>query len=365
MKAWVLNGIGDIRYQDVEIPELMENEVRVKVMAAGICGSDIPRIYKTGAHKMPLIPGHEFSGIVERIGEDVDPSWLGKRVGVYPLIACGKCAPCMGGHPEMCRDYDYIGSRRDGAFAEYVVVPVNNLAEIPDNVSFEQAAMLEPMAVAVHAMCKGVGESGDTVPLDAKVAVCGLGTIGLLLTMFLIDRGYRNIFVIGNKPSQKDRATEIGTSPENCYDSSKGNAAGWLKDKTDGADVYFECVGRNECVSCGIDSAAPGGRIVLVGNPYSDMQLSKDTYWKILRNQLSVIGTWNSTYLQRSRNSGFATDDWGYVVKRLEEGKIHPEKLITHRFDLSELNRGFEIMRDKTEDYCKVVSIRDEAEPDQ
>ena len=141
-----------------------------------------------------------------------------------------------------------------------------------------------------------------------------------------------------------------------------GNAAGWLHDKTGGVDVYFECVGKNECVSYGIDSAAPGGRIVLVGNPYSDMQLSKDTYWKILRNQLSILGTWNSTYLQRGRNDDLETDDWGYVIRRLEEGKIHPEELITHRFDLSELNRGFEIVRNKTEDYCKVVSIRDEAE---
>ena len=108
MKAWVLQGIGDIGLEDVEVPVTLPGEVSIRVKAAGVCGSDIPRIYETGAHRMPLIPGHEFSGVVDGIGKDV-PSWLmGKRVGIYPLIPCNKCKPCMTGHPEMCRNYDYI-----------------------------------------------------------------------------------------------------------------------------------------------------------------------------------------------------------------------------------------------------------------
>lgn len=358
MKAWVLHDINDIRYEEAEIPPLKEGEALIRVKAAGICGSDIPRIYKTGAHRMPLIPGHEFSGAVEAVGRGADTYWMGKRVGIYPLIPCGKCKPCTCGHPEMCRDYDYTGSRRDGAFAEYVSVPADSLVEIPDTVSFEQAAMLEPMAVAVHAMLKGTGARGEdtAVSADAKIVVCGLGTIGLLLVMFLMERGFRNIYVIGNKEPQKDRAAIMGVPSKNFCDSHSGDVAGWLRDTVGGADVFFECVGKNECPGYGIDCAAPGGRLVLVGNPASDMSLCRDIYWKILRNQLTVMGTWNSTFLKRGEGN-LVRDDWFYVIERLSSGSIRPERLISHRFPLSELDRGFRIMRDKTEDYCKVITV--------
>ena len=356
MKAWVLQGIDDIRLEDVEVPVTIPGEVSIRVEAAGVCGSDIPRIYETGAHRMPLIPGHEFSGVVDGIGKNV-PSWLmGKRVGVYPLISCNKCKPCMTGHPEMCRNYDYIGSRRDGAFAENVNVPASNLIELLESVSFEEAAMLEPMAVAVHAMRMAL-ESGAPVNRDARIAVCGLGTIGLLLCMFLLERGYENLYVIGNKESQKKRALALGIQEGNYCDSSSVDAAGWIAEKTGGADVYFECVGRNESLMYGIDSALPGGTVILVGNPFSDMMLERDVYWKILRNQLTVKGTWNSTFL----NGDFSDtnpDDWHYVMKRLSEGKVMPKQLITHRLPLSGLEDGFRIMRDKKEDYCKVMMVR-------
>ena len=123
MKAWVLSDIGNICLNDVDVPNPGPEEVLIRVQAAGICGSDIPRIYESGAHMMPLVTGHEFSGVVEGIGKKASPFWMRKRVGIFPMIPCGHCRPCVTGHPEMCRDYDYIGSRRDGAFAEYVTVP--------------------------------------------------------------------------------------------------------------------------------------------------------------------------------------------------------------------------------------------------
>lgn len=377
MKAWVLHDINDIRYEDTRIPTLKSGEVLVRVMAAGICGSDIPRIYENGAHRMPLIPGHEFSGAVETVGPDASKEWSGKRVGVFPLIPCNKCAPCRSRHPEMCRDYDYIGSRRDGAFAEFVAVPESNLIELPDNVSFEEAAMLEPMAVAVHAMRKGTGEVSSqhednspheknspgeddaSLEKDAKILVFGLGTIGLLLTMFLKERGYSNIFVAGNKEPQKEKAKALCIPEDHYIDSRSQDVISFIKEKG-GADVFFECVGRNECVSSGIDCAAPGGKIVLVGNPYTDMTLPRDTYWKILRDQLRIEGTWNSTFLPR--NSGKeSSDDWSYVIKRLGDGRIRPSDLITQKFPIEELEEGFHIMRDKTEYYCKVIMDADQS----
>ena len=365
MKAWVLHDINDIRYEDVEYPNLAPGEVLVKVEAAGICGSDIPRIYSTGAHNMPLIPGHEFSGVVisdslcvdintpatqfndktPNIDSDICNSWVGKRVGIFPLIPCKKCKPCLDGHYEMCRNYSYLGSRRDGAFAEYVSVPVWNLIELPDSVSFEEAAMLEPMSVAVHAMRIGLGSSFQN---GRSVVVCGLGTIGLLLTQFLLDAGCKNLYVIGNKDLQKSLAIKIGINPDHFCDSRVEDTAKWLADKTGGTDLFFECVGRNECISLAVDSAAPGGRIVLVGNPYSDITFSRNTYWKILRNQLTVLGTWNSSF------SG-ADDDWHYVLERLAAKKVNPSLLITHKYPLEQLDTGLHVMRDKKEEYCKVM----------
>jgi len=424
MKALVLEDIGQIAYKDIAKPSPQRGEALVKVHAAGICGSDIPRTYRDGAHNMPLVIGHEFAGCVEDVGEGVSSDLIGKRVGVFPLIPCKKCRLCLGGKYEMCKNYNYLGSRCNGGFAEYVTVPEWNLIELPANVSYEAAAMLEPMAVAVHAMTRSKivsaraaferalsgdnsdprskivsaraaferalsgdnsdprskivsaraaferalsGDNSDprskivsaraaferTVSDDITVAVCGLGTIGTLLVQFLLEAGYNDLIVIGNKDFQRKTITALGV-PDECYcDSRKTDARDFIMDHTDkrGADVFFECVGNNDTVSLAVDCAAAGGSVCFVGNPHSDMTFEKAVYWKILRNQLNISGTWNSSYLGRE----CLDDDWHYVLSRLEKGSIQPEKLITHKYTLEELIKGFELMRDKSEDYIKVM----------
>lgn len=345
MRAWVLHGVDDLRLETVADPVLKEGEVLVAVRAAGICGSDIPRIYQTGAHVHPLIVGHEFSGVVEKAGGGVDPSWLGQKVGVFPLIPCRECGPCQKEQYEMCRDYSYLGSRRDGGFAEYAAVPADNLIRLPDPVTFEEAAMLEPMAVAVHAMRRiGVSDT-DTA------AVCGLGTIGLLLVMFLREAGVERILAVGNKEFQRQAVLKMGL-PEDAYcDVRKQDAGRWLMERTDGngVDVFFECVGKNETLTEALEYTAPAGRVMLVGNPYTDMHLDRQVYWRILRAQLTVAGTWNSSFTHDPK------DDWHYVLDRLAAGRIDPAGLITHRLPLEDLERGLSIMRDKTEEYCKIM----------
>ena len=393
MKAWVLQDIGDIRWQTAEDPQPAKGEVLVAVKSAGICGSDIPRIYQTGAHRMPLIPGHEFSGEVKAVGTDVSLSWQGKRVGVFPLLPCWSCAPCREKRYEMCRNYDYIGSRRNGAFAEYVSVPAWNLIELPKTVTYEEAAMLEPMAVAVHAVRQALrpataaaltGSDGSNAPCagtdlfnqTGTAVVCGLGTIGQLLLMFLLEAQNRKkenqgtavnagsfaetaagfiapkkILAIGNKDSQRQKALQMGL-PADCFcDSRKEDPAGWLRERTDGmgAGVFFECVGKNETISLAVAHTSFGGQVVLVGNPYSDLRLEKKVYWKILRDQLIVKGTWNSSFTHE------AGDDWHYALERLSCGRIAPAGLISHRLALEELENGLWIMRDKSEEYGKVM----------
>lgn len=373
MKAWVLHSINDFRLETVEMPKLASNEVLVAVKAAGICGSDIPRVYRTGAYFYPLILGHECSGRVEKVGEEADKKWQGKRVGIFPLIPCRNCIPCQKKQYEMCRNYSYLGSRRNGGFAEYMAVPQENLLELPETVSYKEAAMMEPMAVAVHAIrrivfipenpanplnpaVQTVKNNIETIKTNNCVVIYGLGTIGMFLLQFLLDISIRNVFfdrilVIGNKDFQKQIALNMGL-PKDCYcDSKTENVRKWVLERTEGmgADFIFECVGKNDIFAQAVDLAAPFGRICLVGNPYSDMVLEKTIYWKILRNQLTVTGTWNSSFTHQPE------DDWHYVLDRLIQKKITPTKLISHQLALEELEKGLQIMRDKTEDYMKIM----------
>lgn len=359
MKAWILHEAGTIKYEETDVSELKEHEVLIAVKAAGICGSDIPRIFRDGAHKMPLIPGHEFSGEVVQLGKWVDESWLHKRVGVYPLIPCRECIACQKEKYEMCRQYSYLGSRQDGGFAEYVAVPANNLSELPESVSYEQAAMLEPMSVAVHAMRRVEVAQTDIV------VVYGLGTIGLLLIMFLLEKGIQNVYAIGNKTSQKAAVYKLGLPESHFCNCKENDVPEWFNSQSNGygADVVFECVGRMEVLAQTISLATVGGRICVVGNPYTDMVLEKNAYWKILRNQLTIVGTWNSSFFKAASEYdeyGYIHEavDWEYVLNKLAQNRIAPQELISHRFSSDDLEQGLHIMRDKTEDYIKIMMIQ-------
>lgn len=348
MKAYVLHGVNDLRFEEAEAPVLQDDRVLLEVKAAGICGSDVPRIYTNGTYHFPTIPGHEFSGKVVQVGKNVDEKWLNKRVGLFPLIPCKKCGPCQKKQYEMCKSYSYLGSREDGGYAEYVTVPAENLVELPETVSYEAAAMMEPMSVAVHAMRR------MEVKKEETVVICGLGTIGLLLLMFLRETGVSDILVVGNKQFQKETILSLGISEDSYCDSRVQDVEKWILEKTGGkgTDVFFECVGKNETVIWAIDSTIPGGRVMLLGNPHSDMDFAQNIYWKILRNQLTLKGTWNSSYI------GEEDDDWHYVLDKVAAGKIQPEVLITHKLEFEELEKGLKIMKDKTEDYVKVMIVK-------
>ena len=380
MKAQILYGIGNIKYAEVDPPKPKTGEALIKVTKCGICGSDIPRIYKTGAHNMPLIPGHEFTGTVEWCQDEHE--LVGKRVGIFPLIPCMKCAQCATRHYEMCENYNYLGSRCDGGYAEYVCAPLWNLLPIPDEVTDDEAAMLEPMCVAIHAM-RNIGllnddylqrsevhkKPGKVDNFQPNIAVCGLGTIGLIIAMLIKYVGYSNVFFIGNKSIQKEMLLKMGFEEEKFCDVRYGDPAMYIKEKTQGkgVDYYFECIGRSESYAQAVNLTAPLGKVMLVGNPASDMELPRDIYWKILRNQLTLKGTWNSSYF--GRNHGAEShqdkvdechDDWAYALKflsawRKEKMALSPSMLITHRFNLEDMQEGLQIMHKKSEEYIKIM----------
>lgn len=329
MKAWVLHGIGDLRYEDVPLPELQPGWALVKVLAAGICSSDIPRIFEKGTYHFPTIPGHELCGRVEAVHDGADNDWIGKRVGVYPLIPCKKCPSCLKGEYETCSDYDYIGSRRDGGFAEYVAAPVWNLIELPDTVSDIQGALLEPAAVALHGVRRAGIQLGDTV------CIVGTGAIGLLAGQWAKIYGARQVFI-------KGRTGAKGRIAEQCG----------LEYTIDSAEQKFSCVieavGSEEALEESLALAAPGGRVLLVGNPDGDRILSQNLYWSILRKQLTLLGTWNSSY-------GVQESDWAELVQAIGSGLLPTAPLITHVLELEELYRGLITVQDKNTVSCKVL----------
>jgi L-iditol 2-dehydrogenase len=303
MKAWVLYGPNDLRPVDAAAPTPQSGEVLVRVKAAGICSSDIPRVYGAGAYHYPIILGHEFAGLTSD----------GRRVGVFPLIPCRICESCKAGHYETCSNYSYIGSRRDGAFAEYVAVPDWNLIALPNDLTFEEAALLEPAAVALHAVTR----------LDLReaqsAAVVGDGAIGQMAAKWLRIYGLADVGVFGRGDNP----------PPSCR------------------DACVEAVGSADALRRCVEITKPGGQIVLVGNPGPDFNIDRMLYWQILRKQLSVKGSWNSRY----------PSDWRETLDRA--GALQLGGLISHRYAFDELGKAFEMMRDKRERHGKVIVLFD------
>ncbi|MEG0378809.1 MAG: alcohol dehydrogenase catalytic domain-containing protein, partial [Eubacterium sp.] len=190
MKAVRMYKPGDLRVEDVPKPEMMADEAMVKVRAVGLCGSDIPRALVYGAHVSPITIGHEFAGEIEAVGADVKNFKPGDRVVVPPLIPCGKCEWCEKGIYSLCEDYDYYGSRRDGALAEYVSVKESNLLKVPEGVSFEDAATLDPCANAYHGLMRGNFEKGDSV------CIVGTGPIGLFAAQYAKLSGASKVIAV-------------------------------------------------------------------------------------------------------------------------------------------------------------------------
>lgn len=335
MKAHVLEQIGQLTYKDVPVPQLKEDEVLVEVVNAGICGSDIPRIFKTGTYHFPTIPGHEFAGVVRQAATEENRHMIGKKMGIFPLIPCMKCEQCRRKAYEMCKSYNYLGSRTDGGFAEYVAVPVWNLIELPSKVSFEDAAMLEPTCVALHAI-----RQADMVGVQSA-AVYGCGTIGTLVLQWLTAMGIENLYAVGTRKEQQELVTGLTKCTFcNCHEK---DPLDFIREQTDGAgvDIVFECVGVSESINNAVSLVRAGGQVVLVGNPAGDITFDKQTYWKILRQQLMVYGTWNSSFTKEKE------DDWHTAVRAIQEGEIRPSAQITQRFSFDNLYDGLKVMQDK------------------
>jgi L-iditol 2-dehydrogenase len=344
MKANVLYGINDLRYTKAETPQLKQGEVLVRVRAAGICGSDVARVFTNGTYHFPTIIGHEFAGEVVQVYADEDMSLTGKRAAVYPLIPCKQCDCCQQKKYELCRDYNYLGSRCDGGFAEFVAVPKWNLALLPSNVSFEDAAMIEPAAVAFHALRTSEVNNNETI------AIIGPGTIGMLLAMLAKIVGVGRVLLIGRNQQKLNFAQNAGI--EHVCNSTTTDVLEWVKKQNNNqnVDVVIEGTGAEQSLITALNIAKPSGRVILMGNPINDFHLSKIDYWKVMRNQLVLKGIWNSTY-------GFEDSDWNMILALLNTEKLRPSQLITHRLPMSELLKGLHLMQHNQTYTNKVMLI--------
>lgn len=319
MKALVLESIGKLVYRDVPIPSPRPGEVLLAVKACGICSSDFDRCLKTGAYRFPLVPGHEFAGLIEDVGDGVDKSLIGTKAAVFPLLPCGCCDQCCIGAYARCRNYRYFGSRCDGAFAEYVCVPEWNLQRVDSSLDYEVAALCEPAAVAWHAV------SSAPVRARSRVCIVGTGTIGIMVGIWARQFG-GNVTFVARSPAKRAFLGGLGFS-------DFVNA-----DEVTPCNVVFECVGSDESLSTALNFADMAAAVVLVGNPDNDKTIPRNVYWTILRKELTLKGVWNSS---RSREN----NEWQKVVENMTAKKGLFSQLITSKFKLSIGLQAFEMLK--------------------
>jgi L-iditol 2-dehydrogenase len=275
MKALVLKAYRDLCIEDVPAPTVQADEVLVRVRACGICGSDVHGMDgSTGRRIPPIIMGHEAAGEVIEVGASAAPWRPGDRVTFDSTISCGTCWHCLRGEVNLCDNRRVIGVscqeyRRDGAFAEFIAVPARILYRLPSGITFEQAALVEAVSVAAHAVNRS--------PLaDASSAmVLGSGMIGLLIVQVLRARGCKEIIAVDVDPGRLEMARRFGATSTLASDASDVAASVRSMTEGGGADITFEAVGLAATVKMAIDSTRKGGTVTLVGNlsPTIDLPL--------------------------------------------------------------------------------------------
>lgn len=346
MKAQVLYGINKLKYEkEYPLPKINDDTVLVKVKACGICGSDIDRVLKNGTYHFPTIIGHEFSGEVVDACSEEGKKWLKKRVTVFPLIPCKTCTSCLSGNYQLCEKYNYLGSRCDGAFAEFVAVPIWNLLEIPNDVSYEEAAMMEPLSVAMHTLRK-VGNL-----LGKSVVITGSGAISSMLIQLAECAGAKKIVLLARNDEKLDYIKKISPNID-VFNILRKNPIEKVQDLMDGgAAVVIEGTGAQNMISYALQIVKRKGTIVLMGNPSDNVFLEKKNYWQILRKEIVLKGTWNSSY------GILGKSDWEDVIELISNKRLNLMPLISHKITLDKLLDGILLMKNKTELSNKVMVV--------
>lgn len=340
MKALILKEYNTFLYEDVPEPEMEADEVLIQVKACGICGSDVHGVDGSSGRRIPpLIMGHEASGVIAKAGKHVQDFLEGERVTFDSTISCGKCYFCRKGQINLCDNRRVLGvaceeHRHDGAFAEYVAVPERILYKLPDDVSFEQAAMVEPVSIAVHAV------ELTPVSLNDTAVVVGSGMIGLLLIQALRTAGCGRIIAVDIEQRKLELASQLGA--DDVLRADRVDVPEEVCKLTDnrGAELAFEVVGNTQAVNTAILSLKKGGTLTLIGNLAAHVEIPLQV---AISRQITVQGSCASC------------GEYPACLDMIANGKINVDVLISKVAPLTEGAQWFERLYKGEEGLMKVI----------
>ena len=326
---------GKIIFQNVVVPNVSDNQIKVKMKCIGVCGSDI-HVYH-GKHpytSYPVVQGHEVSAVVEEIGNKVTNVCVGDIVTIQPQIVCGTCYPCTHGLYNDCESLKVMGFQSTGMASEYFVVDSNKALKLPDTITYEQGAMIEPLAVAVHA----VRRYGDIK--GKKVLVLGGGPIGNLVAQVAKAKGALEVLLSEISEYRLKVAEVCGVSTISPMKNDLGEKIieAFGKDK---ADVTFECVGINNTMEQAITYARKGSDIVVVG-VFADYGTINMGF--VQDHELRLIGT-----------AMYREEDYLEAIKLVEAKKIELDALITNHVPFLEYDNAYKIIEEKKDEVMKVI----------
>lgn len=329
MKAAVLHEKKDIRYEDIEKPVLEKDEVLIKVKYTGICGSDMPRVLADAAHYYPIVLGHEFSGEVDEVGEDVSGLSVGDRIAAAPLVPCHQCIDCKQGNHAQCKNYSFIGSREAGSWAEYLKIPAINAVKLPDGVSFKQGAFYEPTTVGLHGLFVMDFKGGK------DVAIIGMGTIGLLTMQCAKALGARRIFAFDIDDERLAVAHEYGA--DICLNTGDSNFKDIVESETQGRGLpmVIETAGVEFTEKLSLELAANKGNVMFIGTPSKEITLSPGEFEHMNRKELTLRGSW------MSYSAPYPGREWQLAGYYFKNGLIKIDKLIDREIPLKEIDKAF------------------------
>jgi threonine dehydrogenase-like Zn-dependent dehydrogenase len=329
MKAASLFGVGDLRIIDKDVPEIGDVEVLIRVGACGVCGTDMHFFKGEWKVKTPIVLGHEFSGVVAKVGSKVRGIDVGDHVVAEPNILCGKCKYCrMSERNFFCENIQTIGVTVDGAFAEYVKAPEQNVYRIPGEMPLEEAALIEPLACII----RGVDNVG--IPVGSSVAIVGTGPIGLLMIQVVKHYGASKIFAIDIIEDRLRLARELGATL--TINSAQQDPEETIREATDniGVDVSIECVGSSSAIEVAFRLVRRGGRLLIFGvAPEHDVWHVKP--FELYDKEVSIFASYRSPYtFQRA-------------VELASSGNLRLRPIVSHIHTLEEAPEVFKELAKK------------------
>jgi 2-desacetyl-2-hydroxyethyl bacteriochlorophyllide A dehydrogenase len=327
---------GKVEFQEKRLRELLPKEVLIGVKASSICGSDL-HIFK-GKHPsapLPVAIGHELSGEVLKIGNGVSGLREGDRVVVEPVITCGQCYFCQKGEYNLCTQISFQYRKGQGGFAPYFIAKEDWVHPLPEGISYEEGALIEPLSVSLHAVKKGNLQPGHTV------AIFGAGAIGLIILLLIRLSGAGEVFIVDVQDHRLKKARAFGASY--IMNNSKEEAVPIILEKTSqlGVDRAFEAVGLESTLVQSLKALKKGGSSIVVGI-FEDQEV-KIPVNLFIQKEISLMGS-----------QGYCWD-FQSALKLLEKGEIHLKEMITHVLPLSSLQKGFELSTDPKSEAIKVV----------